>query len=85
MPQTQFVQKPYKVRAEQFNPAAVPDQPGVCRCTAYPPFADGRPHVHGRAAVYELHSTAPADWIVEDVWTPHAWSAMPDAEFLDRF
>jgi hypothetical protein len=82
MPQNQYVQKPYKVLAEQFHAATTPDQAGVCRCTVVPQLADGRPHVHGTRQAYELHE---GDWIVQDVWSPHDWQVIPDAEFQDRF
>ena len=35
-----------------------------------------------RDRCYEVHI---GDWIVQDVWTPHDWSVIPNAEFLDRF
>jgi hypothetical protein len=87
MAPTQFVQKPYKVHAEQFL-AATPPPPdattrdGLCICTVVAPFADGRPHVHSRQQVYELHL---GDWIVHEQWSPHDWLVIPDAEFTDRF
>jgi hypothetical protein len=84
MPPTQFVQKPYKVLAEQYTgtpPADTAPRDGLCICAVHP-FPDGRPHVHARDRCYEVHS---GDWIVQDVWTPHAWSVIPDAEFRDRF
>lgn len=85
MAPTQFVQKPYKVRAEQFTGTLPPNadtREGLCICTTFPPFADGRPHVHGRSNCYPVNV---GDWIVQDVWTPHDWSVIPDAEFQDRF
>jgi len=85
MPPTQHVQKPYKVLAEQFTGTLPPDatpRDGLCICTAFPPFADGRPHVHGQAQCFEVHV---GDWIVQEQWSPHDWFVIPDAEFKDRF
>jgi hypothetical protein len=80
----QYVQKPYKVLAEQFTGILPPDaatRSGLCICTAHP-FPDGRPHVHGRTQCYEVH---PTDWVCQELWSPHDWFVVPDAEFLDRF
>jgi hypothetical protein len=82
------VQKPYKVLAEQYLPGTTPPPPdaatraGLCVCTVFDPFADGRPHVHGRTQVYELHA---GDWTVQELWAPYDWYVIPDAEFQDRF
>jgi hypothetical protein len=85
MAQAQYVQKPYKVKAEQYvagmTPPDATTRAGLCVCIAGP-FTDGRPHVHGRSVCYELH---PSDWMLEDIWSPHDWSVIPDAEFQDRF
>jgi len=86
MAPTQYVQKPYKVWAEQYlEGMPLPDavtRDGLCVCTTYPPFADGRPHVHGGSKCWEVHS---GDWICQALWTPHEWFVIPDAEFQDRF
>jgi hypothetical protein len=85
MPPSQFVQKPFKVNAEQFTGTLPPDsatRAGLCICTTYPTFADGSPHVHGATTCYAV---APTDWICQQQWSPHDWFVIPDAEFQDRF
>ena len=84
MAPTQFVQKPYKVHAEQFTgtlPVETTTRDGLCVCTTGP-FDDGRPHVHGLPRCYEVN---PGDWICQEQWSPHDWFVIPDAEFKDRF
>ena len=78
----QYVQKPYKVRAEQYYAATDPPPAGVCRCTVTPIFPTGDPHVHTLQGIY---APAEGDWIAEDLWQPHAFHVIPDAEFQDRF
>jgi hypothetical protein len=86
MAPSQYVQKPYKVLAEQYLAATpAPDatpRAGLCGCTACPVFADGRPHVHGATTVTAV---TVGDWIVQAQWSPHDWFVIPDAEFQDRF
>lgn len=88
MPIKQYVEKPFKVRAEQFDPATMTPPPsdtftpGLCACTHVPGLEDGRPHVHAAAGIVVLQAT---DWIVQEQWSPYAWSVIPDAEFTDRF
>ena len=86
MPPQQHVQKPYKVLAEQYVAGMAPPdatvRQGLCVCSGVFPGLTGQPHVHGTGRYYLLK---PGDWIIQDVWTPHAWSVIPDAEFQDRF
>ena len=73
----QYVEKPFKVQAEQFDPATMTPPPtdamtpGLCSCTLVPGFADGRPHVHTANGIVALEAT---DWIVQQQWSPHTWS-----------
>ena len=81
----QYVEKPFKVMAEQFDGTAPPptDHPvaGLCTCTLVPGL-HGAPHVHTSTGVVPLVAT---DWIVQAQWSPHDWSVIPNAEFIDRF
>ena len=78
----QYVQKPYKVRGEQYFAASNPPPAGVHFCTVTPQFPNGEPHVHTDRGVF---APVDGDWIVEDLWQPYAWHVIPDAEFQDRF
>ena len=82
MARHQYVQTPYKVMAEQYSAAADPAPIGVCRCTVTPLFPTGDPHVHTATG---LAAPVDGDWIVEDIWQPHAFHVIPDVEFQDRF
>jgi hypothetical protein len=77
--QKQYTEKPYKVRAEQYD-AAAPLQAGACACTANPQWTGGV-HVHTAVTMVAL---GPTDWIVEDLWL-HTWQVMSDEEFQARF
>jgi hypothetical protein len=82
--QQQHVEKPRKVLAEQYDPAASPLQESVCVCTTgY--WRDGRPHVHAGAVTPELHA---GDWIVHEavqISTVSPVSVMSDADFQALF
>jgi len=82
MPQNQHVQKPYKVLAEQYFAATTPEPVGVCHCTVTMEFPTGLAHVHAFDGIFAPQD---GDWIAEDVWQPHAFHVIPDAEFQDRF
>jgi hypothetical protein len=53
--QKQYVEKPRKVLAEPYDPAATPDQRGVCRCVV-PGLLDGTPHAHPPTGPWILHA-----------------------------
>jgi hypothetical protein len=80
--QHQYVQGPYKVRAEQYFAASDPPPAHVHFCTVVPQFPNGEPHVHTATGVF---APIDGDWIVEEIWSPHAVLVIPDAEFTDRF
>jgi hypothetical protein len=88
MPQQQYVQRPYKVLAEQYTAetplppdTATRDLGQLCLCTVAP-ITDGTLHIHSRSRVWLV---AVGDWIVVDLWTPHDSYVLSDAEFTDRF
>lgn len=82
MAQKQHVQKPYKVMAEQYFAANEPPPRGVCTLPDTPLYQAGEAHVHTERGIY---APVEGDWIVEDVWYPHAFYIISDAEFSDRF
>ena len=73
--QKQYVQQPYKVIAEAYDPAANPLQEGVCVCSTLPA------HVHVGNGVVLLTA---GDWIYRDLFDP-AFQVMPDDEFSAKF
>ena len=79
----QYVQKPFKVLAEQYRTATQPPIAGVCTI-AHDPFPDGAPHAHVESTgARALHDT---DMIVWSVY--HAGiilDVIALAEFEDRF
>ena len=75
--QKQYVEKPYKVRAEAYDPSADPVQEGVCVCSQLPPHV----HVVTDGSVWVLTA---GDWLFRDLF--HAeFQVMPDAEFSAKF
>ena len=79
----QFVEKPFKVLAEQYFTATQPPIAGVCTI-AHAPFLDGAPHAHVESTgARALHDTDVIVWslyhegIILDV--------IAQAEFEDRF
>jgi hypothetical protein len=81
--QRQFVEKPFKVLAEQYLVATQPPIVGVCTI-AHDPFPDGAPHAHVESTgARALHDTDVLVWSVYDVGVLLDVIAL--AEFEDRF
>ena len=75
--QKQYVEKPYKVLAEQWDATADPLQAGVCVCSTL------APHVHDLAGG-SVRLLEAGDWIYKDLFHPD-YQVMPDAEFAAKF
>jgi len=82
MAQKQYVEKPFKVLAEQWNGTDTePLQAGVDLCggTNIEPMPG--PHVHTSRGMVLLRA---GDWIVKDLWRDE-YQVIADAEFSERF
>jgi hypothetical protein len=84
MAQQLYVEKPGKVLAEQFDPAADPPAAGVCTCNLTVPYqpTGHAPHVHAQGQVWWLHDT---DWIRTNRWTLQPIDVLSDVQFTDEY
>jgi hypothetical protein len=84
MAQRQYVAKPGKILAEQYDPAADPLQAGVHTCVNLS-TPNGEPHVHGLSGTMPWVLTA-GDWILFSVAVPgRCDGAMSAAEFAETY
>jgi len=83
MSQKQYVEKPQKVLAEQFEPAA-PLPAGACTCNLSAPYepTGHAPHIHAAGNVYMLHAT---DWIRTNKWTLQPIDVLPNDQFEELY